>query len=111
MNIIAAEGGEVWRRHRRIMGPAFNNETYGLVWEETVRVYKEMMVNEKWDDKEIVEIPVAQQYTFKVRITMAKSECTTGLNRIISLRCSSSALADSDYLFNGHVHLPQKMAL
>ncbi|KAH6890119.1 hypothetical protein BKA70DRAFT_1329079 [Coprinopsis sp. MPI-PUGE-AT-0042] len=28
MNLVAAEGGEEWRRHRRVMGPAFSNDLY-----------------------------------------------------------------------------------
>ena len=67
MNLAGAEGGDLWRRHRRIMGPAFNNSTYALVWDETLRVYKDMMVNEGWNQKDVVDIPVVQVYTFKVR--------------------------------------------
>ena len=32
MNLGGAEGGELWRRHRRIMGPAFNNKTCALFY-------------------------------------------------------------------------------
>lgn len=26
MNLLAADGGDIWRRHRRVVGPAFNND-------------------------------------------------------------------------------------
>lgn len=28
MNLVGADHNDIWRRHRRIMGPAFNNKTY-----------------------------------------------------------------------------------
>ncbi|PPQ65337.1 hypothetical protein CVT26_000052 [Gymnopilus dilepis] len=64
MNIVAADG-ELWRKHRRIMGPAFNMDLYQLVWQESLRMYKEMIAAEGWDGKKTIEIPVIQKLTFK----------------------------------------------
>lgn len=78
MNLAGAEGGELWRRHRRIMGPAFNNKTYALVWNETLRVYKDMMVHEGWESKSSIDVPVVQTYTFKLALFIIAS-CGFGL--------------------------------
>lgn len=72
MNLIASEK-ETWRRHRRIMGPAFNPKTYSLVWSETLRVFKDMVSSEGWDTKDSVEIAVIQKYTFKLALYVISS--------------------------------------
>ncbi|KAF8903942.1 cytochrome P450 [Gymnopilus junonius] len=64
MNLVASDG-EVWRRHRRVMGPAFNNDLYRLVWKESLSTYKEMLAGEGWESKKEVEIPILQKFTFK----------------------------------------------
>lgn len=47
-NVVSTEG-DMWRRHRRITAPAFNNTTYRNVWDTTVRVYDEMIAAEGWE--------------------------------------------------------------
>lgn len=82
MNLFAAEG-DTWRKHRRVMGPAFNNELcvlllhviysshmspyrYRLVWTQTMKTYRDMVTSEKWEGKASVSVPVIQELTFKV---------------------------------------------
>ncbi|KAF9553104.1 cytochrome P450 [Agrocybe pediades] len=67
MNLVAADG-DTWRKHRRIMGPAFNNALYDMVWSETLRTYKEMISAEGWDSKDEIEIPVIQKLTFQLAL-------------------------------------------
>ncbi|KAK0203454.1 cytochrome P450 [Desarmillaria ectypa] len=67
MNLVAANG-EVWRRHRRIMGPAFNNDLYKLVWNKTQKIYNEMLVSDQWDNKHEVSMPAVQKITFKLAL-------------------------------------------
>ncbi|KAE9404988.1 cytochrome P450 [Gymnopus androsaceus JB14] len=67
LNLFAAEG-EVWRKHRRVMGPAFNNELYRLVWRQTLKTYHEMIATERWEEKGTVDIPVIQNLTFKLAL-------------------------------------------
>ncbi|KAI5123187.1 hypothetical protein M0805_003954 [Coniferiporia weirii] len=78
MNLAGAEGGDLWRRHRRIMGPAFNSKTYAFVWNETLRVYKEMVAAEGWLAKPSVDIPTIQTHTFKLALFIIAS-CGFGL--------------------------------
>ncbi|KAF8830646.1 hypothetical protein HHX47_DHR2000850 [Lentinula edodes] len=66
MNLFAAEG-DTWRKHRRVMGPAFNNELYRLVWAQTMKTYRDMVISEKWEGKASVSVPVVQELTFKVK--------------------------------------------
>ncbi|KAF8155579.1 cytochrome P450 [Crassisporium funariophilum] len=67
MNLVAADG-ETWRKHRRIMGPAFNNKLYQMVWTETLKTYHEMVVAEGWTGKKEIDVPVIQTLTFKLAL-------------------------------------------
>ncbi|KAF8882453.1 cytochrome P450 [Infundibulicybe gibba] len=96
MNLVAAEG-EMWRKHRRIMGPAFSNRLqvlsstipvkfindgiyrYELVWQQTLNTYREMLVGEQWDDKESVEVSSIQALTFKLALLVI-GKCGFGFN-------------------------------
>uniref|UniRef100_A0A0W0FX74 Cytochrome P450 n=1 Tax=Moniliophthora roreri TaxID=221103 RepID=A0A0W0FX74_MONRR len=62
---LAAANEDVWRRHRRVMGPAFNSKLYHLVWEQTIKTYRDMLQTEPgWTGKS-VDAPVIQEITFK----------------------------------------------
>jgi hypothetical protein len=39
---------------------------YDLVWEKTILSYNDMITCEGWTDKDVVEVPVVQNLTFKV---------------------------------------------
>ncbi|KAF9525621.1 cytochrome P450 [Crepidotus variabilis] len=67
MNLVAADK-EVWRKHRRIVGPAFNNSVYEMVWKETLQLYRDMTAAEQWDGKQEIVVPVAQDITFKLAL-------------------------------------------
>ncbi|KAF9448129.1 cytochrome P450 [Macrolepiota fuliginosa MF-IS2] len=64
MNLLAADG-EMWRKHRRILGPAFSNKLYEYVWNESVQTFKEMVSNDGWSNKKSIDVPVLQRTTFK----------------------------------------------
>ncbi|KAJ7485346.1 cytochrome P450 [Mycena latifolia] len=64
MNLFAANG-HIWRKHRRVVGPAFGTELYKLVWKQAAQTYREMVDVEGWKTKDVVEIPVIQQITGK----------------------------------------------
>ncbi|KAK0452607.1 cytochrome P450 [Armillaria borealis] len=66
MNLFAADG-DVWRKHRRVVGPVFNNKLYKSVWNQTQMTYNEMLLTLSviavcgfgfsiaWDEPEISE--------------------------------------------------------
>ncbi|EGN98752.1 hypothetical protein SERLA73DRAFT_89745 [Serpula lacrymans var. lacrymans S7.3] len=76
-NIVAAER-DTWRKHRRVMSPAFNNETYALVWSESLRTYHDMISAEGWHTKQTIDLPSIQRYTFKYTLLIIAS-CGFGL--------------------------------
>jgi len=57
---------EDWRRHRRIIGPAFNHSTYSLVWAETLRIYRDITTTEGWTQKDVVTLDPVQAYTMRL---------------------------------------------
>ncbi|KAG6829040.1 hypothetical protein H0H87_012773, partial [Tephrocybe sp. NHM501043] len=67
MNLVAADG-DIWRKHRRIMGPAFNSKLYQMVWTETLETYREMILAENWESKDTIDVPVIQKLTFKLAL-------------------------------------------
>jgi len=63
---ILSSNNEDWRRFRRIMGPAFNTQTYSLVWAETSRVYRDMITTEDWAQRDVITLESMQAYTTRV---------------------------------------------
>ncbi|KAF8914778.1 cytochrome P450 [Mucidula mucida] len=66
MNLVASDT-DVWRKHRRIVGPAFNNKLYESVWSFTAKTYYDMMRAEGWDGAKEVNVTAVQSLTLKVR--------------------------------------------
>ncbi|KAJ7222844.1 cytochrome P450 [Mycena haematopus] len=77
MNLVASDG-QMWRKHRRIFGPAFNNELYKLVWERTAQTYEDMVQTDGWNTKDVVDVPVVQGLTLKFALTIIAA-CGFGL--------------------------------
>ncbi|KAF4593428.1 hypothetical protein EYR38_009142 [Pleurotus pulmonarius] len=75
-NIIYSQG-DVWRKHRRVLGQAFHNTLYADVWAQTVRAYHDMTATEDWRKRDVVEIPVVQNLTFKLA-TLIIGQCGFG---------------------------------
>ncbi|KAH9973784.1 cytochrome P450 [Lactifluus volemus] len=76
-NLITSDKDD-WRRHRRIMGPAFNASTYSIVWAETSRVYRDMISVEGWAKKDLVTLGAVQAYTTRLAFLVI-STCGFGL--------------------------------
>ncbi|CCA72453.1 hypothetical protein PIIN_06389 [Serendipita indica DSM 11827] len=65
---LVSENLDDWRRHRRIMQPAFNTKTYDLVWQDTIKTYKDMVKTEAWPTTpgQSIDIPSIGRYTYKL---------------------------------------------
>ncbi|KAJ7468034.1 cytochrome P450 [Mycena latifolia] len=70
---LAASDGHVWRKHRRVVGPAFGTELYKLVWKQTALAYRDMVEVEGWKDKDAVDVPVIQRITLKLAFLLISS--------------------------------------
>ncbi|KAF9261363.1 cytochrome P450 [Marasmius fiardii PR-910] len=66
-NLLSTEGPE-WRKHRRIIQPAFNHSLYQLVWEQSLKTYRDMVSFETWSEKKTVDVPSIQVATFKLAL-------------------------------------------
>ncbi|KAG8761432.1 hypothetical protein FRC14_003845 [Serendipita sp. 396] len=65
---LISENLESWRRHRRVMQPAFNAKTYDLVWTETTKIYQDMVKTENWPTSpgERVSLESFNKLTYKL---------------------------------------------
>ncbi|KAJ7158345.1 cytochrome P450 [Mycena crocata] len=91
---LAASDGQMWRKHRRVVGPSFGTELYKLVWKQTAMTYRDMVETEGWEKKDIVEIPVVQRITLKLAFLLI-STCGFGFPSSWSQNGFSSG-ADGD---------------
>ncbi|KAG1905445.1 cytochrome P450 [Suillus fuscotomentosus] len=64
-NVVAVTSQDQWRKHRRITGPAFNKDTYQLVWNATHKAYYEMIDCEGWGEKGTIDVRRIQSLTIK----------------------------------------------
>ncbi|KAJ7269924.1 cytochrome P450 [Mycena rebaudengoi] len=74
---LAAADGLMWRKHRRVVGPAFGTQLYKLVWTRTAKTYRDMIEVEGWEKKDVVEIPIIQKHTLKLAFLII-SNCGFG---------------------------------
>ncbi|KAJ8515192.1 hypothetical protein ONZ45_g7333 [Pleurotus djamor] len=66
-NVFAANGAD-WRRHRRIMAPAFSSNTYSLIREEVSSLYQDICAAEGWNKSDVVTIPSISHLTIKLTL-------------------------------------------
>ncbi|KZV65868.1 cytochrome P450 [Peniophora sp. CONT] len=53
---VASAGGEVWRRHRRVVAPAFTPEIHKAAWDISVETVHEMFEGEGWNSQQQVSV-------------------------------------------------------
>ncbi|KAH7911852.1 cytochrome P450 [Hygrophoropsis aurantiaca] len=75
---VASTERDMWKKHRRIVGPAFNNETYALVWASSQNLYADMLTAEGWDDRNMVDVSSVQALTLKFSLIIIAT-CGFGL--------------------------------
>ncbi|KAF5379107.1 hypothetical protein D9615_005952 [Tricholomella constricta] len=74
MNLVGALDGHVWRKHRRVVGPA-----YELVWTETLNTYRQMEAGEGWDAKDTIDVPSVGRLTTKLALLVI-AKCGFGFS-------------------------------
>ncbi|KAF8575942.1 cytochrome P450 [Ramaria rubella] len=65
-NVIVADGHQ-WTRHRKITSPAFDQVTNELVWDEVIRLYKELSLTEGWSSSDRVDVKALALYVISRR--------------------------------------------
>ncbi|KAG8774819.1 hypothetical protein FRC20_004197 [Serendipita sp. 405] len=68
-NLVSAKG-ETWKRHRRILQPAFNSKTYEMVWNESNRFYREMIATGNWPHQSGLTIDITDAQKMTGRFTL-----------------------------------------
>lgn len=65
-NIVASEG-PIWRKYRRVAGPAFNERNHELVWNETFKIVDNLFEEDAlWKDQQNVECDQVLEVTLGV---------------------------------------------
>ncbi|KAH7920397.1 cytochrome P450 [Leucogyrophana mollusca] len=70
---IATAEGDLWRKYRRIMAPAFNNQTYARVWTTSQRLYADLLEVEGWNSLDVVDVPSTEALTLKFALIIIAS--------------------------------------
>ena len=71
---VFASVGETWKRHRRILAPAFTQSLYKNVWATSQKMYELMVEEDGWRTKKVVEIDDINKLTRKVRVLFCSSQ-------------------------------------
>ncbi|KDQ12284.1 hypothetical protein BOTBODRAFT_420075 [Botryobasidium botryosum FD-172 SS1] len=74
---VATLQKETWKKHRRVLNPAFSRKLYAMVWKESIRIFRDMVETEAWDKKESVDIPTLGDLTAKFTLSIVAS-CAFG---------------------------------
>ncbi|KDQ08642.1 hypothetical protein BOTBODRAFT_645444 [Botryobasidium botryosum FD-172 SS1] len=64
---------EPWKKHRRVLNPAFSKKLYLLVWKESTRMFRDMVDAEAWDKQQSVDIPLLSDLTSKFALNIVAS--------------------------------------
>ncbi|KAJ6462035.1 cytochrome P450 [Mycena vitilis] len=75
---LASASGDVWRKHRRILSPAFNPQLYSFAWDETSVAYEEVVNAEGWLTEHEINVPSINTIVHKFSLMMI-SRCAFGI--------------------------------
>jgi len=70
---VATLQKEPWKKHRRILNPAFSQKLYSMVWKESMRTFRDMVDTETWEKKQSITLPVLGDLTSKFTLTIVAS--------------------------------------
>ncbi|KAI0919986.1 hypothetical protein AcW1_002899 [Taiwanofungus camphoratus] len=76
-SVLTVNHGD-WKKHRRIVGPAFSGTTYALAMRETVRLYYEMVEGEEWSKRDTVMVDAIDLHMSKFTLGII-TRCGFGL--------------------------------
>ncbi|EIM82573.1 cytochrome P450 [Stereum hirsutum FP-91666 SS1] len=76
---VTSVNGDIWRLHRRIVAPSFNQKMYDDVWRAVRETYAALVTSDAWDGKDIVDVPKANIMLLDFTITIICS-CGFGID-------------------------------
>jgi len=56
-NVASGRMDTGYTRHKRVLNPAFNNDLYRHVWDETLQAYEGVRTAEKWNEQATLDVP------------------------------------------------------
>ncbi|KAI0027187.1 cytochrome P450 [Vararia minispora EC-137] len=98
-NIVATEGAQ-WKRHRRVVAPAFAEKNYRLVWDEAGRIVQELL-DHAWGRAEVVELKNGIDVTVPITLYVIAS---AGFGKRISWADESGPPAGHSMTFKQAIH-------
>ncbi|ESK95649.1 cytochrome p450 [Moniliophthora roreri MCA 2997] len=73
-NSLPSVSGDIWRRHRRVVAPAFGTKVLNSAWQDAIDVYGQMMQDEGWEKEDEIVLPESHSLVLKVTLlVLAKS--------------------------------------
>ncbi|EIN04147.1 cytochrome P450 [Punctularia strigosozonata HHB-11173 SS5] len=66
-NVVTSTGA-MWKKHRKIAAPAFNQETYADVWNVTASLYHQMQSSEAWKAGDVINFPAFNRFTTRMAL-------------------------------------------
>ncbi|KAJ3927692.1 MAG: cytochrome P450 [Lentinula lateritia] len=76
---LASVNGESWRRHRRVVQPAFSNKLYESIGNEVANIYQSMMESKDWRDCKQIEFLESHDFMLKFTLCII-SKCGFGID-------------------------------
>ncbi|KDQ08618.1 hypothetical protein BOTBODRAFT_138730 [Botryobasidium botryosum FD-172 SS1] len=71
-NIVTAQKAE-WKRHRRVINPAFSHKMYELAWKESAGIFQDMVAAKGWRDRDSTPIFIMNNITTKFALAVISS--------------------------------------
>ncbi|KDQ08619.1 hypothetical protein BOTBODRAFT_37770 [Botryobasidium botryosum FD-172 SS1] len=76
-NVVTAQRAG-WKRHRRVINPAFSHKMYDLVWKESLAIFRDMVAAEGWEERDSTSTVMMNSITIKFALAVISS-CAFGL--------------------------------
>ncbi|KAJ3924921.1 MAG: cytochrome P450, partial [Lentinula lateritia] len=93
---LASVNGELWRRHRRVVQPAFTAKLYESIGGEVTKAYQSMVEAEGWQERNQIDILECHEFMLNFTLCII-SKCGFG---IATSWHSSKAQSDLSETFN-----------
>ncbi|CAL1711128.1 unnamed protein product [Somion occarium] len=91
---LISANGNLWKKFRRLLAPAFTPQTFSLVFRESVAIYREMLAEQGWDRENEAAIDDVGQLALRMTLVVL-ARCGFG----VPLSWSEEATTDGSIPF------------